>query len=156
MIERLTPPWLTVRVEIALGALFVAAALPKILDPPAFAHMIYNYRMVPGGLVNVMALVLPWCELLAGLGLILGLLRGGASLLITASLVVFVAAIGFNLARGNAIICGCFDPTASGWSEERKLAAMRWDLWRDAGMLVRAAVCLAAVRRRDREGAAAH
>ena len=70
--KRLTHPWLTVRVQIALGAIFVAAALPKIADPPSFAHMIYNYRILPGGLINISALVMPWVELLAGLALILG------------------------------------------------------------------------------------
>ena len=33
-------PWLTVRVQIALGAIFVGAAIPKVIDPPGFAHMI--------------------------------------------------------------------------------------------------------------------
>ena len=35
--------------------------------------MIYNYRLVPGALVNLMGLVMPWLELLAGLALILGI-----------------------------------------------------------------------------------
>jgi len=26
---------------------------PKIIDPPSFAHMIYNYRIVPAKLINV-------------------------------------------------------------------------------------------------------
>ena len=68
--EALTHPWLTVRTQIALGLFFVVAALPKIADPPGFAHMVYNYKMVPGPLVNAMALVLPWAELLMGVALI--------------------------------------------------------------------------------------
>ncbi|HEY6148860.1 MAG TPA: MauE/DoxX family redox-associated membrane protein, partial [Thermoanaerobaculia bacterium] len=70
--EWLSHPWLTVRVQIALGAIFVVAALPKVLDPPSFAHMIYNYRLVPGAAVNALALVMPWVEILVGLALILG------------------------------------------------------------------------------------
>ena len=62
--EALASPWLTVRVQIALGLFFVVAALPKLVDPPSFAHMIYNYRIVPGAFVNVLALVMPWFELL--------------------------------------------------------------------------------------------
>ena len=61
--------WLAIRVQLALGAIFVAAALPKIIDPPSFAHMIFNYRLVPGPLVNLMALTMPWIELLCGLAL---------------------------------------------------------------------------------------
>src|SRR5207249_2923751 len=68
----LTHPWLTIRVQIGLGAIFIVASLPKIADPPSFAHMIYNYRLLPGPLVNGLALLMPWVELLAGLALILG------------------------------------------------------------------------------------
>lgn len=140
--ELLSHPWLVVRAQIALGAIFIAAALPKLLDPPSFAHMIYNYRIVPGGLVNLVALVLPWCELLAGLGLVLGLLRGGSALLVTGFLLVFIAGISVNLLRGNPIVCGCFDVHAAGWSDARKFAEMRLDLWRDAGMLLLAGISL--------------
>ena len=62
----LTHPWLTIRVQIALGAIFVAAALPKIQDPPSFAHMIYNYRILPAGLINITALTMPWVEMVTG------------------------------------------------------------------------------------------
>src|SRR5437764_13846114 len=90
----ITSPWLTIRVQLALGALFVIAAVPKIADPPSFAHMIYNYRIVPGQLVNLMALTMPWVELLAGLALILGVWRRAALALSAVILLVFVPAIG--------------------------------------------------------------
>jgi uncharacterized membrane protein YphA (DoxX/SURF4 family) len=132
----LTHPWLTIRVQIALGAIFVAAALPKIADPPSFAHMIFNYRLLPGNLVNITALVMPWLELLAGLALILGVWRGAARNLIALMLVVFIAAIAFNLARNNAIDCGCFDVSAAGKTHEERLADMRLVILRDIGMLL--------------------
>ena len=145
--DRLASPWLTVRVQIALGVFFVAAALPKVVDPPGFAHMIYNYRLVPGGLVNLMGLVMPWLELLAGLALILGIWTRTSAALIGALLLVFVAAISFNLARGNAIDCGCFDVTAAGKSVEERLADMRWVVVRDVGMLLMVAQILWATGR---------
>jgi putative oxidoreductase len=132
----LAHPWLTVRVQIALGAIFVAAALPKIADPPSFAHMIFNYRLLPGNLVNASALVMPWLELLAGLALILGVWRGAARNLIALMLVVFIAAIAFNLARNNAIDCGCFDVSAAGKTHDERLADMRLVILRDFGMLL--------------------
>ena len=145
--DRLASPWLTVRVQIALGVLFVAAALPKVVDPPGFAHMIYNYRLVPGALVNVMALGMPWLELLVGLGLILGIWTRTSVAVVGALLLVFVAAIGINLARGNAIDCGCFDVTAAGKTVAERLKDMRWDILRDAGMLAMAAQVLWATGR---------
>ncbi len=132
----LTHPWLTVRVQIALGVIFVAAALPKIVDPPSFAHMIYNYKLVPWSLVNPLALVMPWIELLCGLALILGIWKESARTIIAALLLTFIAAIGINLLRGNAIDCGCFDVSAAGKSSEDRLADMRMVILRDVGMLM--------------------
>lgn len=132
----LSSPWLTIRVQIALGAIFVAAALPKIADPPSFAHMIYNYRILPGGLINISALVLPWLELIAGAALILGVWKTAARNIIAAMLAVFIVAIAFNLARDNAIDCGCFDVSAAGKSHEERLHDMRMVILRDIGMLL--------------------
>lgn len=136
MKDWLTHPWLTVRVQIALGAIFVVAAWPKIVDPPSFAHMIYNYRLLPGGLINISALIMPWVELFAGLCLILGVWTRPARWLVTAMLVVFMIAISINLARGNAIDCGCFDVSAANLTYEERIRDMWMVLLRDAGMLV--------------------
>jgi putative oxidoreductase len=132
----LTHPWLTVRVQIALGAIFVVAALPKIADPPSFAHMIYNYRVLPASLVNISALVMPWLELLAGLALILGVWTRAARTIIAGMLVVFIVAIAFNLLRDNAIDCGCFDVSAAGKTHDERLQDMRLVILRDIGMLL--------------------
>lgn len=134
--DALTHPWLTVRVQIALGAIFLVAALPKIADPPSFAHMIYNYRILPGGLINISALTMPWVELLAGLALILGVWVRPARWIITLLLVTFMIAITINLGRGNAIDCGCFDLSAADRTYEERIRDMWIVLIRDAGMLL--------------------
>jgi putative oxidoreductase len=146
-----THPWLTIRVQIGLGAIFAIAALPKIADPPSFAHMIYNYRLVPGPLVNAFALVMPWVEILAGLALILGVWRREAAIVAGLLTLVFIAAIGWNLARGHGVDCGCFDVHAAGKSREEQLADMRWVLVRDVGILLLVVQVLAASRR-ERSG----
>ncbi|MDP9192193.1 MAG: DoxX family membrane protein [Acidobacteriota bacterium] len=134
--EALIHPWLTVRVQIALGAIFIAAALPKIADPPSFAHMIYNYRILPGGLINISALLMPWVEILAGLALVLGIWVRPARWLITLMLVTFMIAIAINLGRDNAIDCGCFDTSAANKTYEERIKDMWIVLIRDAGMLL--------------------
>ena len=134
--ERLTHPWLTVRVQIALGAIFIAAALPKISDPPSFAHMIYNYRLLPGHLINISALAMPWVELLAGLALVLGVWVRPARWLIAAMLVTFIIAIAINLLRDNAIDCGCFDVSAANLTHEERIRDMWLVILRDVGMLI--------------------
>jgi len=136
MTKWLAHPWLTIRVQLALGVFFVAAALPKIVDPPSFAHMVYNYRIVPGAAINLMAVVMPWIELLCGLALILGIWTAAARSIIAAMLLTFIAAISINLARGNAIDCGCFDPSPRPKSRAERLDDMRFVILRDAGMLL--------------------
>jgi uncharacterized membrane protein YphA (DoxX/SURF4 family) len=132
----LVSPWLTVRAQILLGVVFIVAALPKIADPPSFAHMIYNYRMLPGPLVNSAGLFLPWFELLTGVALVLGIWKRTASAAIGALLLVFIVAIGFNLVRANPIDCGCFNVSAAGLSVEERFQDMWWVIARDVGMLV--------------------
>jgi uncharacterized membrane protein YphA (DoxX/SURF4 family) len=152
--ELLTRPWLTVRTQIALGLFFVVAALPKIADPPSFAHMIYNYRILPGPLVNLSALVLPWAELLMGLALVCGIWRRSAALLVGALLLVFIAAISVNLLRGNAIDCGCFDVADAGKSYDERIHDMWIVIVRDVGMLLLVAQGLLGAGRAEGDPAA--
>jgi len=134
--DALTHPWLTVRTQIALGIFFIVAALPKIADPPSFAHMVYNYRLLPGPLVNLATLTMPWAELLMGVALICGIWRRTAASLVGALLVVFIVAISINLLRGNAIDCGCFDVADAGKSVAEKFHDMWMVILRDVGMLL--------------------
>ena len=132
----LTSPWLTIRVQIALGLIFVVAAIPKLTDPPSFAHMIYNYRILPAGLINISALIMPWVEVLCGLALILGVWTRSARTIIALLLVTFILAISWNLLRGNAIDCGCFDVSAAGRTYEERIRDMWIVVLRDTGMLL--------------------
>lgn len=147
----LTHPWLTIRVQITLGVIFVIAALPKIADPPSFAHMIYNYRLVPSSLINISALVMPWVELLAGLALILGAWKAAARTVITIMLAVFIIAISINLGRDNAIDCGCFNVADRGKTHEQRIFDMKVDVFRDLGMLLMAGQLWYAGKREEKE-----
>src|SRR5581483_7276646 len=98
--------------------------------------MIYNYKIVPWALINPMALIMPWLELLCGVALVLGIWKGAARTLIGAMLVVFIVAISINLARGNAIDCGCFNVADAGKTYEQRITDMKVDIVRDLGMLL--------------------
>lgn len=128
--------WLAVRVQIALGAIFVAAALPKLADPPSFAHMVWNYHLLPDALVNLQAALLPGVELVAGLALILGFWPRAAAALCGLMLVQFLVALTFALVTDNPVICGCFDVKAVDMTDEEKFRAIKIDIVRDLGMLL--------------------
>lgn len=108
--------------------------------------MIYNYRLVPAGLLNAFALVLPWVELLAGLALILGVWKKEAAIVVGVLILVFIVAIGVNLARDHAVDCGCFDLRSAGKSRDELLTEMKWVLLRDVGLLLLAFQVLVAER----------
>lgn len=145
--DLLAHPWLTIRVQIALGVIFIVAALPKVSDPPSFAHMIYNYRILPGGLINLASITMPWVEILAGLLLVLGIWTRPARHVITGLLLVFMIAIGFNLMRGNAVDCGCFNVADAGKTYDQRIADMWFVIVRDTGMLLMVAQLWWAERR---------
>jgi hypothetical protein len=54
------------------------------------------------------AICLPWVELLSGSLLVLGLWMQGSILILSGLMVVFIGALGINLARGLDVHCGCF------------------------------------------------
>lgn len=104
--------WLHRVLGVALGALFVYAAYGKIPDPRPLVTIIWNYRVLPAGPVNLMAIYMPWMELVVGLALITGFMRRAAALWATGLLVSFVVALGINALRGVNVACGCFSASA--------------------------------------------
>ena len=110
--------------RLGLAGVFLWASGPKILDPPGFALNIENYQILPDVLVNLWALLLPWMELSASIGLLAGTLgeafqaprlrnassglARGASLVCGLLLLVFIVAIASAVLRDLSIDCGCF------------------------------------------------
>ena len=91
-----------------VGLMFIAASLHKIAAAQEFGRVIENYRIVPWFAINLLALVLPWIELICGLLLVSGILRPAASLIVLGLTAVFILAVGFNMLRGLEFDCGCF------------------------------------------------
>jgi uncharacterized membrane protein YphA (DoxX/SURF4 family) len=105
-------PWLHRVLGVALGAVFLYAAHAKILDPRPLVTIIWNYRVLPAGPINLMAIYMPWMELLVGIGLVTGVKRRAAALCSTGLLVAFMVALGINAVRGVNVACGCFSTSA--------------------------------------------
>ena len=127
----LTHPRLALLCRALLGGVFLWAGVTKALDPAAFGLEIARYRILPHEAINVVALTLPWLELVAAVALLLGLYARAAALLCGAMMVVFIAALGSALSRGLDISCGCFgaQPGAariSGLTLARDLLWLAW------------------------------
>ena len=117
--------------RLFLGGIFVYASYDKIIQPVAFAEIVYNYQILPDVLVNLVSLFLPWIELMVGLSLILGIWLPGAVLLCNLLLLAFFSTLVFNLARGLDIDCGCFTVSVGSSSGGHML----WYLLRDGFFL---------------------
>ena len=100
--------YLILGIRLVLGFVFIYAAIDKIAHPADFAQNIYNYRMLPYWTINLMALVMPWLELLCGVLIAVGWLLRGSAFMIGFMLLVFIIAISAALIRGLDISCGCF------------------------------------------------
>lgn len=105
---------ITTIARLVIGIIFIKASLDKVVDPDAFAKSILNYLLVPTPMVNLMALVLPWLELLCGVALVLGIWVRTMALLTGSLLVVFIVAVSLAMAQGLDINCGCFSQTGAG------------------------------------------
>jgi uncharacterized membrane protein YphA (DoxX/SURF4 family) len=139
-------PWLSFIVRVGLGAVLIYASYHKIADPPDFAKVIYNYKLVPPAAINLLAIYLPWVEAFTGAALILGVGYRGAALAALVFFCVFIAALGFNLARECPTICGCFGTHAAGavLTDAEKFAQMRTSILRDSGLALLALYAFAA------------
>jgi putative oxidoreductase len=95
--------------RLALGGIFVSAGALKILDPARFASAVGNYRLVPHEFINIVAILVPWIELAAGLCVISGIWLRPAALILTVMTGIFTLAVILCARPGVEYIeCGCF------------------------------------------------
>ena len=107
-------------VRIALGIVVAWAALAKLSDLAAFSSQVHNFRVLPIWSENLVAMTLPWIELVAALSLLLGVQSRSGALVATGLLAVFTVAVALAVARGLDFQCGCFgtaDATRVGWGK---------------------------------------
>ena len=68
------------------------------------------------------------------------------ALLLGVLLVVFIGALGINLARNHPVDCGCFGTSKVERTEAERLSDMKLAILRDVGLLALAAQVVAASR----------
>lgn len=120
-----------------MAAVFIAAAIPKIREPDLFAQSVHNYQMLPAWGVNAMAVILPWIELVIGVGLALGIWSRACALTMAGLMAVFMIALVTAGVRGLDISCGCFEV-----GEEAGHSSMLLATLRDAAFLAAAWILL--------------
>ena len=117
--------------RLVLAGLLGFAGAAKLRDPAAFAADIENFHLLSPGLSALLAVYLPWLELLLAAGLLLPRWKAAAALLATAVFAVFTLAAASAWARGLDIDCGCFGHAGA-------VEPLRWVMLRDAVLLAAA------------------
>lgn len=94
--------------RIILSVVFIFAGLEKIISPDVFAESISNYKLFPNFSINIIAITVPWIELITGLFLLFGITIKETLKIINSMMLFFIIIILFALVRGLDIECGCF------------------------------------------------
>ncbi|MFC1653108.1 DoxX family protein [Planctomycetota bacterium] len=103
--------WPQLLARLVFGAVMIYFALPKIAEPLDFLKEIRNYHILPEDpaiLLNLVAVCLPWFELIGSLALILGLARRGVGVLFTVLMIAFTAMVLYRATVIHGDIGGAF------------------------------------------------
>ena len=108
MVAWLASIWPYRLVRWTLAGLFLYASFGKLAEPQGFAQTISDFGLVYESVLFATALALIVLEFFAGLGLLLDV-RGALGLTV-GLLLLFVGVLGYGIAMGYDIQCGCFGP----------------------------------------------
>lgn len=134
--------WTEWGICLVLAGVFLVSGLAKVGNPTAFALSIHQFGILPTICVNLVAIYLPWLEIVCACALVFfPATRVGALWLVLILLVVFSAALVSSLLRGEAVACGCFGSDASPASAWSSIA-------RNGGLVLLAFVALLFAKRR--------
>lgn len=123
--------------RVMLGLWFVYSGGVKIFGTglDRFTRDIENYKLVGPPLDAVAAYTVPWFEIIAGVCLMLGILRRGAVLTVAGLVTVFAVCIGWAWAHQLDISCGCHggDAPIQYWNKAAEFAGyfavLAWLWW---------------------------
>lgn len=117
--------WIELAARWILGLTFIYASLHKILSPTDFAKIVYGYDLFPEIFINLIAIIIPFMELVTGLALIIGFYPRSAAVIINGLLLAFIVVLSINLIRGHEFDCGCFSAHQSGHSSSPEVNIVR-------------------------------
>lgn len=122
-------------IRLALGGVFVWAGTAKLVQTSSFVETVAAFAILPADWVAPFALSVIWIELIAGGLLLLDIWPRSNALVVLLLLVMFSAALGINMYRGNDVTCGCFGGDGG--------TSLAWVLLRDLFLAGGAALLLA-------------
>ena len=107
MNKKIIIDYLIALTRIYLALVFILSGFDKISNLAAFATSIENYDILPIHIINLIAIVIPWIEVITGGLLLLGFYIKENSIIIATLLTVFTLAVLSAVLRNLDIDCGC-------------------------------------------------
>lgn len=95
--------------RLVMAFMFLVSSYGKLVDIERYSvDAVYNFGILPMFLARPFGLIMPFIELLCGLGLLVGVLTRLAALGIGLMSLSFFIAKAIVLSQGRSIECGCF------------------------------------------------
>ena len=130
--------WMERILRWIIGFTFIFASIHKITDPAQFAKIIYGYSLFPHDFINLIAITLPFIELITGGLLVCGKYKNAAAILAFAMMAAFIIIISINMIRGHDFDCGCFS-----FQTEESIFGKNFLLVRDIVLMI---ICFILIR----------
>ena len=107
--------------------MFIYASYSKILDPASFSKNIHNFHTTDNFIwvENLVALILPWLELIVGVFLVFGVFLKGATSLTIGMLILFIIILSQAVFRGIDVHCGCFKTEADAGTTDFRIELIK-------------------------------
>jgi hypothetical protein len=99
--------YLAESLELAVGAVFLFAALSKLREPRSFIAVVRAFALVPRPAAPLVAVFLISVELALSIALVVSVFQTAALVATGAVILLFGTAVAVNLKRGRQISCGC-------------------------------------------------
>ncbi len=94
--------------RLFLAGIFIYAGYTKLSSPLQFAAAVEGYQLLTPNAAIWVAMILPWVEILLGIGLVLGIQIRYIAAITVAFLMFFVGVMLVTYLRGIEADCGCF------------------------------------------------
>jgi len=129
--------WVGLSVRVVVGVVFIYASISKIARPMDFAWNIAMYQMIHYKNIYLVALILPWVELICGVTLICGLWTRGSAVVVCGMCVMFIWALVHAITHEIEMTgCGCFSQAGAKALKAHRSTVGTSLLYRDIATLV--------------------
>ena len=96
-----------------IGGIFIYSGILKIISPQEFSDTISAYQLLPYQAHNLLAIFLPFVELVSGISVLWKKSRRASAFILAGCCITFIIATTWAMIHNLDINCGCFGKLSS-------------------------------------------